>query len=51
MLITLIGTLVMPLQFAVLMGVGLSIMLFTFHQANRLRLVETDPVKKECLAG
>jgi sulfate permease, SulP family len=49
MLITLIGTLVMPLQFAVLMGVGLSIMLFTFHQANRLRLVELIPSKKNAL--
>ena len=40
MLITLLGTLVMPLQFAVLMGVALSILLFIFHQANRLKLVE-----------
>ena len=49
MAITLIGTLVMPLQFAVLMGVGLSILLFTFHQANRLRLVELTPSKKSIL--
>lgn len=40
MMITLVGTLVMPLQFAVLMGVALSILLFLFHQANRLTLVE-----------
>jgi len=39
-MITLLGTLVMPLQFAVLMGVALSILLFIFHQANRLTLVE-----------
>jgi sulfate permease, SulP family len=49
MVITLIGTLVMPLQFAVLMGVGLSILLFTFHQANRLELVELVPSKKNAL--
>jgi sulfate permease, SulP family len=49
MAITLIGTLVMPLQFAVLMGVGLSILLFTFHQANRLRLMELTPSKKSIL--
>jgi SulP family sulfate permease len=35
----------MPLQFAVLLGVGLSILLFTFHQANRLQLVELVPSK------
>jgi sulfate permease, SulP family len=49
MLITLVGTLVMPLQFAVLMGVGLSILLFTFHQANRLELVELAPSNKSAL--
>jgi sulfate permease, SulP family len=40
MTLTFIATLVMPLQHAVLIGVGLSILLFLFHQANRLRLVE-----------
>jgi SulP family sulfate permease len=40
MLLTFFATLVMPLQYAVLMGVGLSVLLFLFHQANRLRLVE-----------
>ena len=49
MVITLVGTLVMPLQFAVLMGVGLSILLFTFHQANRLELVELVPSEKSAL--
>lgn len=49
MVITLIGTLVMPLQFAVLMGVGLSILLFTFHQANRLQLVELVPSNKNVM--
>jgi sulfate permease, SulP family len=46
MVITLVGTLVMPLQFAVLMGVALSILLFIFHQANRLTLVELIPSEK-----
>ena len=50
MLLTLFATLVMPLQFAVLMGVGLSILLFVFHQANRLRLVELVP-REKCPAG
>jgi sulfate permease, SulP family len=49
MLLTLFATLVMPLQFAVLMGVGLSILLFVFHQANRLRLVELVPSGKNAL--
>ena len=47
--ITFVGTLVMPLQFAVLLGVGLSILLFTFHQANRLELVELIPSKNSPL--
>lgn len=45
MMLTLFATLVMPLQFAVLIGVGLSILLFVFHQANRLQLVELVPGK------
>jgi SulP family sulfate permease len=49
MAITFVGTLVMPLQFAVLLGVGLSILLFTFHQANRLELVELVPSKNNPL--
>jgi len=49
MAITFVGTLVMPLQFAVLLGVGLSILLFTFHQANRLELVELVPSKNSPL--
>jgi SulP family sulfate permease len=49
MLLTLFATLVMPLQFAVMMGVGLSILLFIFHQANRLQLVELVPSNKIAL--
>lgn len=49
MLLTLFATLVMPLQYAVLMGVGLSILLFVFHQANRLQLVELVPSQNNAL--
>jgi SulP family sulfate permease len=49
MVITLVATLIMPLQFAVLMGVGLSVLLFVFHQANRLRLVELVRSDKSAL--
>jgi len=43
--ITFIGTLVMPLQFAVLLGVAISIVLYISHQANRIKLVEIIPQK------
>ncbi len=43
MLITFIGTLIMPLQFAVLLGVAISIVLYISQQANRIRLVEIVP--------
>ena len=43
MLITFVGTLVMPLQFAVLLGVAISIVLYVSHQANRIKLVEIIP--------
>ena len=49
MLLTLFATLVMPLQYAVLMGVGLSVLLFVFHQANRLKLVELVPSDRSAL--
>ncbi len=45
MLITFVGTLVMPLQFAVLLGVAISILLLVFQQANRIKLVELVPGK------
>ena len=38
MLITFVGTMVMPLQFAVLLGVAISILLLVFQQANRIKL-------------
>ena len=43
MLITFVGTLIMPLQYAVLLGVAISILLFLGQQANRITLVELVP--------
>ena len=45
MLITFVGTLIMPLQFAVLLGVAVSIVLYISQQANRIKLVEIIPQK------
>jgi SulP family sulfate permease len=45
MLITFFGTLIMPLQYAVFLGVAISVMLYVFQQANRITLVELVPVK------
>jgi SulP family sulfate permease len=44
MLITLAGTLMMPLQFAVLLGVATAILLYLFQGASNIRLVELVPV-------
>jgi len=43
MLITFVATLIMPLQYAVLLGVAISILLFIAQQANRVTLVEMVP--------
>lgn len=40
MLVTFGSTLVMPLQYAVFLGVAISILLFVFQQSNTLRVVE-----------
>jgi len=45
MLITFVGTLIMPLQFAVLLGVAISVVLYVSQQANRIKLVEIIPQK------
>jgi SulP family sulfate permease len=45
MAITFVGTLIMPLQFAVLLGVAISILLLVIQQANRIKLVELIPGK------
>ncbi len=39
MLITFIAGLLVPLQYAVLMGVGLAVLLYVFQQSNRVRIV------------
>ena len=61
MVITFVSTLLIPLQFAVLLGVVLSIILFVFQQSNLLHLVEWDvqesgwpverPVPKQLQSG
>ena len=43
--ITFIGTLIMPLQFAVLLGVAISVVLYISQQANRIKLLEIIPQK------
>jgi len=45
MVITFIGTLIMPLQFAVLLGVAISVVLYISQQANRIKLLEIVPQK------
>ena len=42
MVITFGSTLVMPLQYAVLVGVSVSILMAVFQQSNTLRIVEWD---------
>jgi SulP family sulfate permease len=42
MVITFVSTLMIPLQFAVLLGIALSIILFVFQQSNILQIVEWD---------
>jgi sulfate permease, SulP family len=42
MVVTFVSTLLMPLQFAVLLGIVLSILLFVFQQSNILQVVEWD---------
>jgi SulP family sulfate permease len=45
MLMTFVGTLMMPLQFAVLSGVAIAVVLHIMQQANRVSLTELVPVK------
>ena len=40
MVLTFGATLVMPLQYAVLLGVAISILLFVFQQSNTVKVVE-----------
>jgi SulP family sulfate permease len=45
MLMTFVGTLMMPLQYAVMMGVATAILLYVFQGASRVRVVELVPAK------
>jgi sulfate permease, SulP family len=45
MVLTFASTLIMPLQYAVLLGVVISILLFVFQQSNTIRVVEWDASK------
>jgi SulP family sulfate permease len=42
MVVTFVSTLMIPLQFAVLLGIALSIILFVFQQSNIMQIVEWD---------
>jgi SulP family sulfate permease len=42
MIVTFVSTLLIPLQYAVLLGIVLSILLFVFQQSNILQVVEWD---------
>jgi SulP family sulfate permease len=46
MVLTFGATLVMPLQYAVLLGVAISILLFVFQQSNTVKVVEWVPQEK-----
>ncbi len=46
MVLTLASTLVMPLQYAVLLGVVISILMFVFQQSNTIKVVEWLPQEK-----
>jgi SulP family sulfate permease len=45
MILTLAATLALPLQYAILVGVAISIMMHVFRSSNQLRLVEFVPVE------
>ena len=45
MVLTFASTLIMPLQYAVFLGVVISILLFVFQQSNTIRVVEWDASK------
>jgi SulP family sulfate permease len=46
MVLTFSSTLIMPLQYAVLLGVVIAIMLFVFQQSNTIKVVEWVPQEK-----
>jgi len=45
MVLTFASTLVMPLQFAILVGVAISILLYVFRSSNEVRVVQFVPVE------
>lgn len=45
MVLTLLATLALPLQYAIVIGVAISIMLHVFQSANQVRVVEFMPVE------
>ncbi|MCA9873126.1 MAG: SulP family inorganic anion transporter [Anaerolineales bacterium] len=45
MVLTLIATLALPLQYAIVIGVAISIMMHVFRSSNQVRLVEFVPVE------
>ena len=45
MIVTLMVTLALPLQYAILIGVGMSTMMHVFRSSNQLRMVEFVPVE------
>jgi SulP family sulfate permease len=45
MILTLIATLALPLQYAIVIGVAISIMMHVFRSSNQVRLVEFVPVE------
>jgi sulfate permease, SulP family len=46
MVLTLLATLALPLQYAIIIGVAISIMLHVFHSSNQVRVVEFVPVER-----
>ncbi len=45
MVLTLVATLALPLQYAILIGVAISIMMHVFRSSNQVRMVEFVPVE------
>jgi len=45
MILTLLATLTMPLQFAILVGVAISILLYVFQSSNQVEVVQFVPVE------
>ncbi len=45
MVLTLVATLALPLQYAILVGVAISIMMHVFRSSNQVRMVEFVPVE------